>query len=77
MRLTEPAAVFKSELLKPQYVGVMVDPEKSPFFRANHPIHLAHFTRFARSSLKMRLASLGAGVQDLVVLRCYPIRQAD
>jgi hypothetical protein len=27
-----------------------------------HPIRLAHFTRFARLSLKMRLASLGASL---------------
>jgi len=28
--------------------------------KLTHPIRLAHFTRFARPSLKMRLASLGA-----------------
>ena len=31
MRLVEPAAVFKSELLKPPYVRVTVDPVSRPF----------------------------------------------
>jgi len=75
MRLAEPAAVFKYERLKPPYVGVTVNPVILPFFcffrfngyrrqksttELTHPIRLAHFTLFARPSLKMRLASLGA-----------------
>jgi len=75
MHLAEPAAVFKSGPLKPPYDGVPVDPVIRLFFRffslqwlqkatstteLTHSIRLARFTRFARPSLKMRLASLGA-----------------
>ena len=46
MRLVELAAVFKSERLKPPYVGVMVDPVIRPFFS---------FFRFARVKLTCHL----------------------
>tara|TARA_B110000305_G_scaffold49418_1_gene53238 strand:+ start:192 stop:689 length:498 start_codon:yes stop_codon:yes gene_type:complete len=73
MRLAEPATVFKSGRLKPPHVEVTVDPVIRPFLsfcrfhgykwqksttELTHSILLAHFTRFARASLKMRLASL-------------------
>jgi len=56
MRLTELAAVFKYERLKPAYVGVTVDPVIRlflSFFCFASP-------RFARRSLRSALASLGA-----------------
>jgi len=50
MRLAEPAAVFKYELLKPPYVGVTVDPVIRPF--------LSFFRFKASSLLKLRTISL-------------------
>jgi len=73
MRLAEPAVVFKFERLIPPYDGVTADSVIRPFeffslqwlqtatstTKLTHLFRLAHFTIFARPSLKMRLASLG------------------
>ena len=88
MHLVEPAAVFESGRLKHPYDRVMVDSVIRPFKKKNRfmgllrqkstteltrPIRVAQFTRFARPSLKMRLASLGADTSAWTSFYAHPV----
>ena len=58
------ALTLTEEVSKRRVCEMVTDEMATSTTKLTHPIRLAHFARFDRPSLKMRLASLGAGAKS-------------